>query len=331
MPANPTQQQIAQAKAEQAIMLRLAADQANQRQQTHLQRLAANFGSKGSQRNEKGQSVQSSGTRRVDFFDLPQFMRVGNQGVQPTTIIDVGYMRNLYRAALSDALGVTVSMRDGGTTFSARQTKTSASGGVVSSTTDAGKQLADSRLHMMVIQDREAMRLFVNSLYDAAYREIDTRTFIEILARETTRTRREIEKKISDLLDIDEEIARDTEIAQRDSLVQTAMTQTEVITALNARLRDIEDRIRRIVLMSYRFEIHFDGLSHLSNGELQHMAAVGALDHLDYVNALRVKSGLTKLTETEMLKNAKKTRKMKEMLGEEEDKDKQPAKKKPSE
>jgi predicted TIM-barrel enzyme len=325
--SNPTQEQLMMAKATQSLVLRAAANESNARQQTHLEKLIAKFGRHGSQRNGMGEAVQSAGTRRIDFCDLPQFMRVGNQGVQPSTIIDVGYLRNLYRAALSDALGMTVSMRDGGTSFSSRQTKTAASGGVVASASEAGKAMADSRLHMMVIQDREAMRLFVNSLYDAAYRETDTQTFIELLAQETTRTRREIQAKLDTLLNIETELNTATQIAQNDSLVQKAMTQTQIITALNVRLREIESRVRSLITLSFRFEIHFSGLSHLSSAELNEMVNVGALDHLEYANALRVKSGLGKLTDAELLKNAAKRRKITELLEpeEKEEKPKKPA------
>jgi hypothetical protein len=320
--SNPTKQQLMVQSIAQSIYLRAAANEANERTQTELEKLIAKHGKLGSQRDEKGNSTLSDVGRR-NFVDLPQFMRVGGQGQPPSSMIDIGFLRNTYRTALADALGMTVSMRDGGTTFSSRQSRSSNSGGVVASASQAGKAMADSRLHMMVIQDRKAMAMFIATLYDAAYRETDTQMFIEILAQEITVTRRQIETKLSELIDVEQELDRVTDLAKRDAVVQKAVNETEIITALNARLRNIENRVRSLIATSFRFEIHFSGLSHLGSGELHEMVATGALDHLDYVNALRVRSGLNPITDRELEANARKKRKLQELLAPEEE-DEQP-------
>lgn len=300
--AKPSEAQLLAQEMLANAVVSAQADMQNGRAQTQLQQHIARHGLRLTQRDANGNAMPAvAGTTPLNYFMLPPLTRVGAQGKEPKTIVDVGYARNRYRAALDDMLGVPQSLRDAGSSFSSRQGKSanSAGGSTQAGTTDASNVKSDQRLYLMVIQDRSALAQFFNKLYDADYRDIDNRTLAEVLARARTRTRITMESRLEKIINVEQELKDVTDIAAQEALRNDATGHGAIITALNARLREIDRVVRAVLQMPYRLQVHFNSLAHVPPAELRAMVEEHMISALDYANAIRAARGMSLMTQAE--------------------------------
>ena len=300
--AKPSEAQLMAQEMMANAVVAAQADMQNGRAQNQMQQYIAKHGMRLTQRDASGNAMSAaSGTTPLNYFLMPPLLRIGAQGKEPKTIVDVGYARNRYRAALDDMLGVPQSLRDAGSSFSSRQGKSanSAGGSTQASATDASNAKSDQRLYLMVIQDRSALAQFFNKLYDADYRDIDNRTLAEVLARARTRTRITMESRLEKIINVEQELKDVTDIAAQEALRNDAAGHGAIITALNARLREIDRVVRAVLQMPYRLQVHFNSLAHVPPAELRAMVEQHMISALDYANAIRAARGMSSMTQAE--------------------------------
>lgn len=234
----------------------------------------------------------------TDFMILPQMLKVSNANTLPEVVDNTDHQIFLYRQALSSKLGVPMNILDGGGVYSGRvggsgQGKTSVS------TTAAVSADSDKRIRAMVLSDREILSQMINNAWDMMYRSIDNKMLSTVLARSVTNTRRKIESENSAMKELTAQAEMVTDLALRETHSKDIENRINSIVALNARLRQIDAKIREILALPYRFTIMFTNLSYMSIQELDYMKQNHILSALEHANAIRISNNMAELTQAE--------------------------------
>lgn len=234
----------------------------------------------------------------TDLLVLPQMLKVSNANTMPDVIDNTDHQIFIYRQALASKLGIPMNIMDGGGTYSGRVGH-SGKGKTGVSTTAAVSADSDKRLRAMVLSDREILAQVVNNVWDMMYRSIDNKMLSMVLSRSVTDTRRKVEQENATVKQLMQQAQSVTDLALREVTSKDIENRISSIVALNARLRQIDTKIRDTLALPYRFTIIFTNLSYMSMQELDYMKANHALSALEHANAVRVANNMNELSQAE--------------------------------
>jgi flagellin-like hook-associated protein FlgL len=239
--------------------------------------------------------------KRHGFFPLPSGFDTATT-VKPELTVDVEMLVFRFRRALSNALGVPMTILDGGSSFSGRASKNSA-GATTSGASESSQAIGDSRLRNTILADRgKVLRPFIGGLWDGMYRHIDNATLKLVLDKAAKSTRAESEVHIAEMRLIQKRLKTITDLAEESRLRSDLTTRRNEIESAVARLRDLSSRVRKIISMQYRFEVNYKSLAFVPLAELQAGTAAFALSKLEFANAMRANFGMKPMTEEEFKK-----------------------------
>jgi len=235
------------------------------------------------------------------YVNLPEGFTFA--GILPSkTLANPTERRHNYRTALASALGVPLSVVEGGATFSGGGGRfTGASGGSVSTGSAA---LSTTALTNSIMTDRTRLAMSVSALYDLMFREIDNEMLADMLSEETIKKRQAQTEITSAVDDLRRKLEATNEATERAKISQDIEANNSYLTAIASRYDRIAAELREIASMNNRFEIVFKKMTHIGTEDLMLLRDNFAIDELTFVNALRQKVGLKAMrSEAEMNRN----------------------------
>jgi hypothetical protein len=235
-----------------------------------------------------------------DFFPLPSGI-TPSAAVLPTTIVDMSLLMFRYRQALFNALGVSQSLVDSGSSFSGRATR-GGSGSSSSNVSQGSQALSDKRTQISILTDRSNLRKCFCEFYDLMNREIDNNTLARIVANETSSVREQGETLVAemDMLRRQLRFIEDT-VAIEGTLSEIATRHSKLV-ALVSRLDRLASQTREIITRRFRLDIQFTNISFAAPEALEAAAMAGAISRFEKAHAIRASFGLSELDEEEFEK-----------------------------
>lgn len=262
---------------------------------------------------ERKTVVGSDGKRRLQmagnqpYITLPEGFHFGGT-LQPKTIADLNLRRHNYRAGLASALGMPLSMVEGGSTFSGSSAgkRAGSSGGAVSS---GSAELSNSAFVNAIMTDRRILKGAVASMWNIMFRDTDNDMLASQLEAESRKSRKETSKTNKSLALLRKRLEDVTSLSEleRDNISQEIEAGNAYLTTVAARLDAIATELRAISSMNNRFSIEFTKLTHVPIAELEIMRDSHAMSEFEFANALRQRNGLSQFkSEGQWLANRKK-------------------------